>query len=114
LIKRGVGFSKPCLWICRGTSQKSDVEELFIQPVPLPKLPQRLYFKFQKPIVTCPEDAQDPVRTQQIYDETKRSCEDAISYLRINRERDPYKDLFKRLFYERSWGGKQAPTFPLN
>ena len=99
--------------MCRGTSQKSDVEELFIQPVPLPKLPQRLYFKFQKPIVTCPEDAKDPVRTQQIYDETKRSCEDAISYLCINRERDPYKDLFKRLFYERTWGGKQAPTFPL-
>lgn len=97
----------------RGTSQKVDVEELFIQPVPLPKLPQRLYFKFQKPIVTCPEDAKDPVRTQQIYDETKQSCEDAISYLRINRERDPYKDLFKRLFYERTWGGKKAPTFPL-
>lgn len=98
----------------RGTSQKADMEELFIQPVPLPKLPQRLYFKFQQPITTCPEDAKDPVRTQQIYDEAKRSCESAISYLRVNRERDPYKDLFKRLIYERSWGGKQAPTFPLD
>ena len=89
------------------------MEELFIQPLPLPKLPQRLYFKFQQGIKTSPGDAKDPVKVQQIYDETRQSCEEAISYLRTNRERDPYKDFFKRLFYERSWGGKQAPTFPL-
>ncbi|KAL3153931.1 hypothetical protein ABBQ32_013493 [Trebouxia sp. C0010 RCD-2024] len=98
----------------RGISQKSDIEELFIQPLPLPKLPQRLYFKFQRPIRTCPEDAKDPAKTQQIYEQAKRSCEDAISYLRVNREKDPYKDLLPRLFYERTWGGKQAPTFPLD
>lgn len=103
-----------CAGICRGISQKSDIEELFIQPLPLPKLPQRLYFKFQRPIRTCPEDAKDPAKTQQIYEQAKRSCEDAISYLRVNREKDPYKDLLPRLFYERTWGGKQAPTFPLD
>ena len=98
---------------CRGTSLAPDVEELFIQPVPLPKLPQRLYFKFQQPIRTHPEDVKDAARVQQIYEETQRSCESAIDYLLVNRKQDPYKDFLPRILYERSWNGKQAPTFPL-
>ena len=39
--------------------------------------------------------------------------ESGIQFLLEGRERDPYKDLIPRLVYERSWGGKQAPTFPL-
>ena len=45
--------------------------------------------------------------------QVRKEVESGIQFLLEGRERDPYKDLIPRLVYERSWGGKQAPTFPL-
>lgn len=45
--------------------------------------------------------------------QVKSQVEAGISYLAEKREEDPYKDILSRTVYERSLGGKQAPTFKL-
>jgi hypothetical protein len=44
----------------------------------------------------------------------KGGVDGGLSWLIRNRERDPYKDLVKRLAYEFAWGNtRTAPTFSL-
>ena len=44
----------------------------------------------------------------------KGGCDWGLSWLLRNRERDPYRDLLRRVAYEFAWGGtRKAPTFSL-
>ena len=107
------GQSSPTWWICRGTAASEDFEQTMIAPFSLPKLPARFYFKFGAPIRTSPEDLKDRTRCDDMYAYARNELQSGIDWLLEQRERDPYKDLGKRLFYEATWGGKQAPTFAL-
>lgn len=82
-----------------------------MQPIALPKAPQRFYYKFQAPIRTDPADVKDREKCDATYEKVKDEVESAISWLLEKREKDPYKDLVPRLAYEVSWGGRTAPTF---
>jgi len=44
-----------------------EFEELFIQPVALPSVPQRFYFQFRAPVATSPADLRDRSRCDEIY-----------------------------------------------
>ena len=35
---------------CRGVANMADMDETFVQPLAVPKLPARFYFRFQAPI----------------------------------------------------------------
>ncbi|KAK9819759.1 hypothetical protein WJX72_002051 [[Myrmecia] bisecta] len=96
----------------RGVSQAEGLEDLFIQPLSIPKLPSRFYFAFRKPIQTLPD--MDRSQADEVYRQIRSEVEGGISWLLRERERDPYKDLLPRLLYEASWGNaRQAPTFAL-
>lgn len=90
-------------------------QESFISPLAVPKLPpSRMYFKFQKPIVTSEYDLSDREAVDQMYREIKGSVESGLEELLAKREVDPFKDFSKRALYEAVRGGReQAPTFPL-
>jgi hypothetical protein len=45
--------------------------------------------------------------------QVKGEVEAGIQYLLRQRESDPYREFLPRLLYEASWGGKTAPTFPI-
>eukprot|EP00983_Pelagomonas_calceolata_P116343 1160292-Pelagomonas_calceolata.AAC.2 len=46
--------------------------------------------------------------------QVRGGVDDCLSWLLRNRERDPYKDVLKRVAYEYAWGGsRKAPTFSL-
>lgn len=98
----------------KGVSATGEVES-FVSPLVAPKLPPgRLYFLFQKPIQTEPEDMKDRQRCDDLYRATQASVEDGISFLLDQRQRDPYKDFLPRQLYEAAYKGRQAPTFPVN
>ena len=84
-----------------------------IAPFSLPKLPARFYFRFGTPIRTSPEDLKDRTRCDDIYARARDDLQGGIDWLLEQRQNDPYKNLGPRLFYEATWGGKQAPTFLL-
>lgn len=84
-------------------------------PLAVPKLPpNRLYFLFQQPIQTSPEDVKDRERCDELYRQTKQSVQEGLSWLQQQRQRDPYKDFLPRQLYEAAYRGRQAPTFPLH
>jgi pimeloyl-ACP methyl ester carboxylesterase/1-acyl-sn-glycerol-3-phosphate acyltransferase len=96
-------------------ADKFGEEESFISPFVAPKVPpNRLYFVFQRPITTSPEDANDRKKCDAVYKEVKTSVEDGLAYLLKKREADPFKDFPGRFAYESLFRGRQAPTFPLN
>jgi len=89
-------------------------QESFISPLAVPKLPpRRLYFLFQKPITTSAEDLKDRVRCEELYNEVKGQVQGGLDYLLSKRKEDAYEDFGKRVVYEATRMGKQAPTFPL-
>jgi hypothetical protein len=51
----------------RGVAAEKGMEELFLQPLSLPKAPARYYYLFGKPIETRPEDMQQRGRCQEMY-----------------------------------------------
>ncbi|EFN58302.1 hypothetical protein CHLNCDRAFT_142297 [Chlorella variabilis] len=98
----------------RGVSASGE-EESFVAPLAVPRLPPgRLYFLFQQPIHTSPDDLQDRERCDELYRATRQSVEDGLAWLQRQRQRDPYKDFLPRQLYEAAYRGRQAPTFPLN
>ena len=52
----------------------ADMDETFVQPLAVPKLPARFYFRFQAPIRTRPEDLEDRDKCDGLYRQTKVSC----------------------------------------
>jgi len=79
-----------------------------------PKIPQRFYYKFGKPITTAGLHksgfSKNDDDVQAMYETVKSELEDNIDYLLRRRADDPFKDTGTRMIYEAATG-KQAPTF---
>jgi len=98
----------------RGIAAGGDFDEgeSFISPLAVPKLPpRRMYFQFQRPIVTSPEGVNDREQCEAVYEEVKASVEGGLASLLRRRRDDPFEDFVKRTLYEAARGGEQAPTF---
>ena len=94
----------------RASDAFRDDEELFIQPVVVPKVPERFYFRFMAPIDLSDVDLDNEASVKAVYDDVKSEVANGIEYLRAKRASDPFKDLGPRLLYE-SATSSQAPTF---
>lgn len=57
----------------------------------------------RQPFVNLPPTPNNP--------QVRGGVEGGISYLLRKRGQDPYADLLRRLAYEASWAGRQAPSF---
>jgi pimeloyl-ACP methyl ester carboxylesterase len=111
---RAAGLPQARRGVSAGGRNGEEEEESFISPLALPKLPpRRMYFLFQKPITTSVEDLDDRVRVEELYNEVKGQVQGGLDYLLSKRKEDPYEDFGKRVVYEATRMGKQAPTFPL-
>lgn len=98
----------------QGVTADEGERESFVSPLAVPKLPpRRMYFLFQKPIKSGPEDLADRARCEDLYRQVKSDVEGGLQYLLRRRKEDPYEDFGKRVLYETTRMGKQAPTFPL-
>jgi hypothetical protein len=114
VTSRAAGLPQARRGVSAGGTRGGEEEESFISPLALPKLPpRRMYFLFQKPITTSVEDLDDRVRVEQLYNEVKGQVQGGLDYLLSRRKEDPYEDFGKRVVYEATRMGKQAPTFPL-
>ena len=113
-------------------TQDGQSEEAFVQPLIVPRAPERYYFKFGKPIRTGEifaqttttrkkRDAKNATRDEdfeaaetrlalETYAECRASVEDGIDWLLARRSEDPFKDTPGRVIWEAA-AGKQAPTF---
>ena len=113
-------------------TQDGQSEEAFVQPLIVPRAPERYYFKFGKPIRTeeifaqttttrKKRDAKNATRDEDLeaaetrlaletYAECRASVEDGIDWLLARRSEDPFKDTPGRVIWEAA-AGKQAPTF---
>ncbi|KAG0622673.1 hypothetical protein M758_3G115000 [Ceratodon purpureus] len=83
-------------------------------PIALPKGIGRLYFLFQKPIVTAgrEEEFRDREKVEDLYKHVKSEVETALLYLQEKRKEDPYRHFVSRMLYESPLGqNRQAPTF---
>jgi hypothetical protein len=89
-------------------------EETFVQPLVVPKTPQRYYFKFGTPISTAGLKesgfGDDEAKVQEMYDGIKADVEDGVDWLLRRRGEDPFKDTAYRVLYETA-SGKPAGTF---
>lgn len=89
-------------------------EETFVQPLVVPKTPQRYYFKFGTPISTAGLKERgfgdDEAKVQEMYDGIKADVEDGVDWLLRRRGEDPFKDTAYRVLYETA-SGKPAGTF---
>uniref|UniRef100_A0A7S0SGW0 Phospholipid/glycerol acyltransferase domain-containing protein n=1 Tax=Mantoniella antarctica TaxID=81844 RepID=A0A7S0SGW0_9CHLO len=98
----------------RVTEDGGDAEN-FVQPLFVPKTPQRFYFKFGKPVGTAglykEGFMKDDVAVQAMYDDVRGEVEGGIDWLLRRRGEDPFGDTGFRTLYEAASGGKQAPTF---
>ena len=104
-------------------TEDGQAEEAFVQPLVVPRAPERYYFKFGRPIRTAhlvsardappsgeDGDAEEARRVQETYDECRASVEDGIDWLLARRSEDPFRDTPGRVIWEAA-AGKQAPTF---
>lgn len=111
-------------------TEDGQLEEAFVQPLIVPKMPQRYYFKFGKPIFTeglglgksalgtkkksdassSEKDDDTDAAVLATYKETQESVEDGIDWLLRRRGEDPFGDTPQRVVWEQA-AGKQAPTF---
>ncbi|XVF13859.1 hypothetical protein REPUB_Repub09cG0005300 [Reevesia pubescens] len=87
-------------------------------PWMLPKFPGRFYFYFGKPIETegMKVKLRDKNKSHELYLHIKSEVERCIDYLKDNREKDPYRNLLSRLFYQATHGftsPSEIPTFEL-
>ncbi|KFK33031.1 hypothetical protein AALP_AA6G321600 [Arabis alpina] len=82
----------------------------------IPKIPGRFYVYFGKPIETKGKEKElnDKEKAHEVYLQVKSEVESCITYLKTNRESDPYRHIFPRLLYHISHGfSSQIPTFDL-
>jgi len=98
----------------RGVNVSEEHVDQFVQPLITFNAPSRFYYAFGRPITTTPEMANNKAECEEVYQEVRGGVDDCLSWLLRNRERDPYKDVLKRVAYEYAWGGsRKAPTFSL-
>ena len=88
-----------------------------MQPLIVPRVPERYYIKFGKPIRTdelFSAKMDDEAAEARLVDETYAACrasvEDGIDWLLVRRSEDPFLDTPGRVIWEAA-AGKQAPTF---
>lgn len=74
---------------------------------------ERYYYLFGRPIETSADLKGDKEGTKEVYEQVKAGVDDCISYLLENRERDPYRNLLRRVAYEQT-GKKPAPGFEVD
>ncbi|XP_013602973.1 PREDICTED: acyltransferase-like protein At3g26840, chloroplastic [Brassica oleracea var. oleracea] len=82
----------------------------------IPKIPGRLYVHFGKPIETEGKrnELNDKEKAHDVYLQVKSEVERCMTYLKMQRESDPYRNLFPRFLYFVSHGfSSQIPTFDL-
>lgn len=82
----------------------------------VPKIPGRLYVHFGKPIETegKQKELNNKEKAHDVYLQVKSEVERCMSYLKMQRESDPYRNIFTRLLYSVSHGfSSQIPTFDL-
>ncbi|CAH8333463.1 unnamed protein product, partial [Eruca vesicaria subsp. sativa] len=83
----------------------------------IPKIPGRYYIYFGKPIETQGREKElnDKEKAHEVYLEVKSEVERCMTYLKTNRESDPYRNILPRLLYYLSHGfSSQIPTFDLS
>lgn len=100
----------------RGVNATSgDSKDAFVSPIAMPKLPpNRLYYVFQQPISLDNDIVDDREACNAIYKDIRASVESGMQYLLDQRENDPYGDFRKRIIYEFSNRGSQAPSFDIS
>ncbi|KAL2645523.1 hypothetical protein R1flu_013110 [Riccia fluitans] len=88
------------------------VNESFVFPLAYPKVPPRMYFKFQQPISTEGMEGviNDRKTIDDLYFKVRNDVECGLQYLLEKRSQDPYKEFTSRVLYEVT-NDSQAPTF---
>ncbi|ESQ46844.1 hypothetical protein EUTSA_v10027670mg [Eutrema salsugineum] len=82
----------------------------------IPKIPGRFYVCFGKPIETKGREKElnDKEKAHEVYLQVKSEVERSMTYLKMKRESDPYRNILPRLLYYLSHGfSSQIPTFDL-
>ncbi|XP_043726048.1 acyltransferase-like protein At3g26840, chloroplastic isoform X2 [Telopea speciosissima] len=82
----------------------------------LPKLPGRFYYLFGKPIETEGRkmELRDKEQAHEVYLKVKSEVENSIAYLKEKREKDPFRNILPRLFYQAIHGiDSEVPTFEI-
>ncbi|XP_023635620.1 acyltransferase-like protein At3g26840, chloroplastic isoform X2 [Capsella rubella] len=85
-------------------------------PGVIPKIPGRFYIYFGKPIETKgrEKELKDKERAHEVYLQVKSEVERCMTYLKIKRESDPYRNILPRSLYHLAHGfSSQIPTFDL-
>nr|KYP55885.1 hypothetical protein KK1_002111 [Cajanus cajan] len=85
-------------------------------PVILPKVPGRFYFYFGKPLETegRKQELRDREKSRELYLLVKSEVERCIAYLKVKREKDPYRGIGPRLLYQATHGFEsEVPTFEI-
>ena len=96
-------------------ASSSDSRDDFVSPIALPKLPpNRLYYMFQQPISLTKDISEDREQCAAVYADIRSSVESGMQYLLQQRENDPYGEFRKRILYEFSNSGSQAPSFDIS
>ncbi|CAL9223987.1 unnamed protein product [Arabidopsis halleri] len=82
----------------------------------VPKIPGRFYVYFGKPIETegREKELNNKEKAHEVYLEVKSEVERCMTYLKMKRETDPYRNILPRSLYYLSHGfSSQIPTFDL-
>jgi hypothetical protein len=93
-------------------SARAGVEDRFIAPLVVPKIPSRVYFLFHDAFDTADINIYDKAACRELYNSIKDKVSGGISTLSKLREDDPFKNFVPRAAYE-SITGTQAPTITL-
>ncbi|XP_029129251.1 acyltransferase-like protein At3g26840, chloroplastic isoform X2 [Cajanus cajan] len=85
-------------------------------PLILPKVPGRFYYYFGKPLETegREHELKDRKKSHELYLQVKSEVERCIAYLKVKREKDPYRGIGPRLLYQATHGFEsEVPTFEI-
>ena len=96
-------------------TEDGGAEETFVQPLVVPKTPQRFYFKFGKPVTTAglydEGFMKDDEAVQAMYDDVRGDVEDGIDWLLRRRGEDPFRDTGFRQEKGGVWEGLHTRLF---
>ncbi|KAL9241804.1 hypothetical protein vseg_015870 [Gypsophila vaccaria] len=100
----------------RADSEGEVANQIGYLPGVVPKLPGRFYYYFGKPIDTAgmKQELKDREKAHELYLQIKSEVEHCISFLKENREKDPYRNLASRALYHAAHGwAAEVPTFEI-
>lgn len=99
-----------------GVDKCDALDETFIPPLPMPRLPARMYYFLRAPIKLEPSMAKDRQACEEVYAQIRGQVEGGLTYLLHMRGADPWGALVPRYLYEHPpLGGRprRAPSFPV-